>query len=341
MKRPQLWMSKYNLPLAAAWAIAALGLAALLFLLYAAPAYLRLMIRLSPASGSDLLPTNPVPLHSVWRTLAVSIYLLLVGFIMLSPIAVTLPPRVTHSQDIACKTGDFTILKKERLRRQTLISTMAAGTIQKIRSPLTAARGFVQLMGALPPESEHAQEYIQYALLEMDRVEQLMQEYMLLSEATMPKSLPVNLLPILHKSCQMMAAIMQERSIELKLESTQSAFILGDQFYLNLIMQHLLLNAADATQPAGSITVCLQTSDTSAVISVSDTGLGMSQNELEHCFDPFYSNKDFGTGLGLSICQRMVMEMKGQIQVFSEPKIGTTFKLTFPLYNKPEGVRSP
>lgn len=65
---------------------------------------------------------------------------------------------------------------------------------------------------------------------------------------------------------------------------------------------------------------------------ISDTGVGMSQEALLHCFDPFYSTKESGTGLGLAICQRMVSDMQGRIDVDSQPYEGTTFTLSFPHY---------
>lgn len=326
MNRQTLWTSKYNLPPTLSWAIAILGLFALIFVLFAIPAYFE--IAANPNGGSPSL-REQFPLLPVWRWLAIIAYFLAVFTTLFSPVQVAWPTD-THPFEQA--TSNDNRLEEQRLRRQSLISTMAAGTIHEIRSPLTAARGFVQLIGTLSSKDALTKEYSEYALLEMDRIEQLLQEYMLLSKAVAPKSQPVNLLDAAHNACQMMDAIMAERHIRLRFEGSQPACILGDPFYLQQVLHHLLFNAADATPPKGYVSVKLQRNDNEISLTVSDTGVGMDQAALEHCFDPFFSTKDSGTGLGLAICQRMVTDMQGRIEASSQPQAGTVFTLTFPLY---------
>ncbi|NLW16197.1 MAG: HAMP domain-containing histidine kinase [Firmicutes bacterium] len=312
MNRLTLWTRKYNLPTTLSWAMAIIGLAALLFMLLIIPAYLELVIGLNGQS---------FPIPPLWRWLIIVAYVLIMAAMLFSPILVTKSIPKDKSEE-------------QKLRRQSLISTMAAGTIQEIRSPLTAARGFVQLINALSQDDERTKEYSEYALLEMDRIEQLLQEYMLLSKAVAPKSQPVNLLDVAHATYQMMEAVMAERNIRLRFEGSQPSCILGDPFYLQQVLQHLLLNAADATPPKGVVSIKLFSSDKEVTLIISDTGVGMSQEALEHCFDPFYSTKESGTGLGLAICQRMVTDMRGRIEVDSHPQSVTTFTITFPLYQE-------
>lgn len=326
MNRQNLWTSKYSLPPTLSWAIAILGLAALIFVLFAIPAYFELAT--NPNGGNASL-REQFPLLPVWRWLAIIAYLLAVFTTLFSPVQVAWPAETRH---LELATDDDNRLEEQRLRRQSLISTMAAGTIHEIRSPLTAARGFVQLIGTLSPEDALTKEYSEYALLEMDRIEQLLQEYMLLSKAVAPKSQPVNLLDAAHNVCHMMEAVMAERHIRLRFDGAQPACILGDPFYLQQVLQHLLFNAAEATPPKGYVSVKLQSNDNEVALTVSDTGVGMDPTSLEHCFDPFFSTKESGTGLGLAICQRMVTDMHGRIEVSSQPQTGTVFTLAFPLY---------
>jgi len=312
MNRVTLWTRKYSLSAPLVWAIAILGLAALVFLLILVPAYLEL---------------TGLSFASLWRWLAIGVYLLAMLLLFLSPM------RAANSA-----ASNRRIAEEQEANRQSLISTMAAGTIHEIRSPLTAARGFVQLINSLASNDDRTKQYSEYALLEMDRIEQLLQEYMLLSNAVAPKCEPINLLDAAHNAYQMMEAIMAERHIRLRFEGSQPACILGDPFYLQQVFQHLLLNAAEATPSRGQVSIKLEITDQEARLVVSDTGVGMSQEALLHCFDPFYSTKESGTGLGLAICQRMVTDMRGRIEVDSQPNLGTTFTLTFPLYQE-EGVQ--
>ncbi len=339
MNRQNLWARKYNLPRTMSWAIAALGLVALIFVLFAIPAYYELATRLdtteriSTAHLEDRRPFSPY-----WRWLVIFSYLIAMCFILLSPVLAAWPTTKADLQLPSGRDEAEDALEEDDLRRQSLISTMAAGTIHEIRSPLTAARGFVQLIGTLGPENELTKKYSEYALLEMDNIERLLQEFTLLSKAVAPKSQPVNLLDAAHNVCNIMEAVMLERNIRLEFDGAQPACILGDPFYLQKVLQHLLFNAADATPPKGRVAVRMHSGDDQVWITVSDTGVGMTKDNLEHCFDPFFSTKDSGTGLGLAICHRMVTEMHGRIEVQSEPEAGTTFRLTFPLYRKRASV---
>ena len=218
-------------------------------------------------------------------------------------------------------------------RRQILISQIAAGTVHEIRNPLTAARGFVQLLSQLPADDELTQTYSELALLEIDRIEQLLKEFALLSQAIHPQELPVDLLEITHNTIALVEGIMMERQILLQLEAAQPVVtILGDKLYLQQVLQHLLYNAAEATPPSGTIKVTLIQTAASAQLSIADTGHGMDPETLQRCLDTFYSTKDTGTGLGLAICQRLVTDMGGQIQINSLMNEGTTIILSFPLY---------
>ena len=106
---------------------------------------------------------------------------------------------------------------------------------------------------------------------------------------------------------------------------------------LQQVFLNLLNNAADAMPDGGTIRVETGTEtdaggrDT-AWATVSDSGVGMSEEEQKRIFEPFFSTKDFrrGTGLGLSIAARIIRQHEGTIELESEPGKGTTFKICFP-----------
>jgi len=259
--------------------------------------------------------------YRVWRLLIIGIYLLGVWYILFRRVDL---PKHKQFQPTTAEPA------KHSLERQALISGIAAGTIHEIRSPLTAARGFVQLLATLMPENELTHKYSEYALLEMDRIEQLLQEYMLLSEAVVPESVPLNLLDIAHNSYLLMEGVMSQKQIRFQFEGKQPACILGDALYLQHALQHLLYNAAEATPPNGYVRVTVDTTETTVILTISDTGTGIEPEVLEHCFDPFYSTKPSGIGLGLAICQRIVTHMQGTIDITSQVGQGTTVRMIFP-----------
>jgi two-component system NtrC family sensor kinase len=67
------------------------------------------------------------------------------------------------------------------------------------------------------------------------------------------------------------------------------------------------------------------------VISIADTGIGISDEHMQHLFEPFYTTKPQGTGLGLAISAHIVTQHAGQITVDSAPHVGTTFTITLPV----------
>ncbi|MBI5444743.1 MAG: PAS domain-containing protein [Deltaproteobacteria bacterium] len=106
----------------------------------------------------------------------------------------------------------------------------------------------------------------------------------------------------------------------------------GDESQMEQVFVNLLNNAFDAIGEAGKIEISTSRVGSEVRVAVRDDGVGMSSEQLEKIFHPFFTTKppNKGTGLGLSICYRIVERFGGTIEVCSEEKRGTTFTLTFP-----------
>jgi signal transduction histidine kinase len=91
-----------------------------------------------------------------------------------------------------------------------------------------------------------------------------------------------------------------------------------------------VLNAIDAMPQGGELTVRTQARGDRVEISVSDTGLGLTPEECERLFTPYYTTKQHGTGLGLAIVQSVVSDHGGKISVESTKNRGTTFRIELP-----------
>lgn len=99
----------------------------------------------------------------------------------------------------------------------------------------------------------------------------------------------------------------------------------ADPELLHRAISNLVLNAMDAMPNGGTLTVRSRASDPKIIIEVSDTGTGLTREECERIFTPYYTSKQHGTGLGLAIVQSVVSDHGGTIAVRSEPGRGTTF----------------
>jgi signal transduction histidine kinase len=100
---------------------------------------------------------------------------------------------------------------------------------------------------------------------------------------------------------------------------------------MHQVVLNLLLNAVQAIDGAGVVRVVIASKKDQALISVSDSGRGISPEHLPFIFRPFYTTKGNGTGLGLSLVRRIVEDHRGRIEVESEVGNGTEFLLTLPL----------
>ncbi len=107
--------------------------------------------------------------------------------------------------------------------------------------------------------------------------------------------------------------------------------ILGDASQLQQAFLNLFLNAMDAMPEGGELKVATETLDGWLQIRIEDTGCGMTREQLDHLFEPFYTTKETGTGLGLAITKRIIEDHKGRIKVESSVNQGTRFEILLPL----------
>jgi two-component system, NtrC family, nitrogen regulation sensor histidine kinase NtrY len=106
--------------------------------------------------------------------------------------------------------------------------------------------------------------------------------------------------------------------------------IMADPELLHRAVSNLVLNAMDAMPNGGTLTLRTRNDNAKAMIEVADTGSGLTTEECERIFTPYYTSKQHGTGLGLAIVQSVVSDHRGRISVQSQPGQGTTFVIELP-----------
>jgi CheY-like chemotaxis protein len=119
---------------------------------------------------------------------------------------------------------------------------------------------------------------------------------------------------------------------ELTIRPSEIECILGDSAELREVLTNLIFNAVDAMPSGGTITLSTAQVDGRVILEVRDTGSGMTEEVRQRCIEPFFTTKGTaGTGLGLSMVYGIVQRHQGSVDLRTEPGVGTTFSLSFPV----------
>ncbi len=128
-----------------------------------------------------------------------------------------------------------------------------------------------------------------------------------------------------------------QHNIKIHLDCDENIFVNADKHEMEIIINNLLSNAVKYNKDNGEVFLAIKEKDDSVLITVEDTGIGMTKEESELLFRDFVRIKNpktkhiTGSGLGLSIAKKMVEMYKGTIKVESEPDVGSTFTVEIPL----------
>jgi PAS domain S-box-containing protein len=248
---------------------------------------------------------------------------------------ITIGEDVTDSRRIQGQ-----IMQSEKL---AAIGQLAAGVMHEINNPLATISACVaaitgRLDDAAGPERAAVEEYLELIDKEVDRCTRIVDG---LLDFSRPKGkakgrVVLNALVdetlFLMKHHQRFKRLTVARELDMTLPATK-----GNAEQLIQVLMALMLNAVDAMDDRGKLTVRTVRSQTRAdevVLEIEDTGVGIPRADQTKIFEPFYTTKPpgRGTGLGLSICYGIVEDHQGRIEVESQPGRGTTFRVFLPVH---------
>ena len=175
-------------------------------------------------------------------------------------------------------------------------------------------------------------------LLQTDRASNIVGNLLNFSRTgNIVESAEIDVNKLLDDTLQLLEPQLRKSNVEIVKNYTElPPRIFGNGGKLQQVFTNLILNARDAIISGGRITLITAVSDGEVNIEVTDTGEGISEENLNKIFDPFFTTKGVGngTGLGLAVSYGIVQEHAGTIEVESEHGRGTTFKLSFPATSK-------
>jgi len=227
----------------------------------------------------------------------------------------------------------------ERARLDRLKSEFVATASHELRSPLTSIKGFAELLALSDDLNDREREFAEMILLSADRMVELAND--LLDVASVEagqielRRRAVDLGEAVDEVAALMRPRFEEKGQQLDVEvEGRVPRALADPARVRQVLTNLLTNAHLYTGDGGRVAVTVEAEDRFVSLVVSDTGQGMTAEEVEQVFDRFYRAGDgdraTGTGLGLSIVRSLVELHGGTIEVESEPGRGTTFRVRLP-----------
>lgn len=220
------------------------------------------------------------------------------------------------------------LVKAEKLKA---VEQMGAAISHEIRNPLTAASGFVQLLEDDHLPRQKRKEYLSIVKEELNSAERVIQDYLTFAKPSIETYEELNLKSELKQIINIVQPLAKQNSVEIITDFSVIGMIKGDRQKFRQCFVNVLKNAIEAMPNGGYLSVSTEFNQTYVTICVNDTGMGMTDKQIERLGEPFYSTKGKnGTGLGMMVVYSIVRAMGGTISVESKEGVGTTFLFKFP-----------
>lgn len=249
----------------------------------------------------------------------------------------------THGEMIGALVifSDLTARKETQRRmaqaeRLATLGELMAGVAHEVRNPLTAIRGYVQILRQQTTDQIH-QEYLSVVLKEIDSINKVIQQLLDFSRPRHSQWQQVSLNALVEETLVLVQTAGVQARVDFISElDNELSPISADRELLKQVLLNILINAVQAISARGKIRIrTWQYSDSQQAISIEDTGCGIDLSLQKKIFDPFFTTKASGTGLGLALSQRIINAHQGDIRVTSLPGYGATFTLILPI--NPQG----
>ncbi|MBB5351223.1 PAS domain S-box-containing protein [Haloferula luteola] len=230
-------------------------------------------------------------------------------------------------------------LESERLNALTLL---AAGVAHEIGNPLNSLDIHLQLLARklrkLPPgDRAPLEEHLDTARREIQRLDTILRQFLEAIRPSTPHRESTDTLALLHETLRLLEPELASRGIAVELDLASDFPRLEiDPSQFQQVFYNLLRNAYQAIRGKnGHIRIATFANDYESRISFIDNGSGISPEQMGSLFEPYQTTKQSGTGLGLLIVRRVVRSHGGEIEIESEPDVGTTISIHLPRGPRP------
>jgi len=233
------------------------------------------------------------------------------------------------------------LLEARLSRAETLaaMGQMTAMLAHEIRNPLGIIKGAAERVSKRHGLDED--EVFRFIPEEVDRLEQTLNAYLDFAHPRAAIEIE-DLNHALTRTLEFLQVELERKSIQVETRFEPGPFpVRGDPHLLRQALLNIFLNARDAMPSGGRLTVSLERRGPRALVTISDTGAGMTPDVLARATEPFFTAKEKGSGLGLAVVRRAVEDVRGKLEIQSRPQAGTAVILNLPLALDAERVSTP
>jgi PAS domain S-box-containing protein len=225
-------------------------------------------------------------------------------------------------------------LEMELLRNERLatLGQMVARISHEIKNPLATIGGFAGRLGALADLPDEARHKLTLIHQEAQRLEKFLTDMSTFTRGAPPQKTMGDILSLIQEVEELMDNSFKERSVAFRLlPQFQIPTFAFDPGQIRQVLINLFKNSLEAMPKGGEICVIAEPEGDHLVLRITDTGTGITPEQMRHLFTPFFSTKKGGTGLGLTIVRGLISQHQGQISIESEVNHGTTYIIRLPL----------
>lgn len=220
-------------------------------------------------------------------------------------------------------------------KRMAAVGEMAAGIAHEIRNPLASMSGSMQILRQELKLTQDQAQLMDIVLRESERLNDTIRSFLAYARPQRVQAQELNLHRVLLETATLLRnshEVGERHTIDV-CPGPPGVLVLGDENQLRQIVWNLATNGLRAMPQGGTLTLSAFTDPArpgAPVLTVTDEGVGIPQDEIEGIFQPFRGSFGKGTGLGLAIVHRIVSDYNASIDIQSQPGEGTTFRVTFP-----------
>jgi two-component system sporulation sensor kinase B len=218
----------------------------------------------------------------------------------------------------------------QRSEKLNVLSELAASVAHEIRNPMTVARGFMQILSQSQVTEEKKHVYTSMVIEEIDRAQSIITDYLSFAKPEAEKLEPLNLSDLSSKLSNLILPYAAIRGVDIQIDLKSPLVIQANEEKIMQCLLNLTKNGIEAMTNGGALQIIGFKKGSNVILQITDTGVGMTAEQINRLGTPFYSTKNKSTGLSMMVSYRIIRTFGGLIEVTSEPNQGTCFTITLP-----------